>query len=132
MLNSDSCAFVPFVAKSWAECVTRILVLRRSGPSVTLSRMVTVDTVEGRIDGDRISWHYDVFAAVMYVRLEADRDTPAVGDFDDHGVIHRRDEATGRLIGRTALGRRRLAERPGEADSLSGLARWAVALAVGL
>jgi hypothetical protein len=95
--------------------------------------MVTVDTVEGLIDGGRITWHYDVFADVMYVALAADMGTPDLGELNDAGdTIDRRDAATGRLIGRTGLGGQRRAGPPDATDSLAALSRWAEAIANGL
>ena len=94
--------------------------------------MVTVDTVEGWIDDGRVTWHYDVFAGVMYVRIEADAETPALGEMNDAGnVIDRRCETSGRLIGRTAIGWK-AAGVPGLPDSTSALGRWAESIAVGL
>ena len=45
--------------------------------------MVPVDTVEGWIDDGRVTWHYDVFAGVMHVRIEADAETPCLGEMND-------------------------------------------------
>jgi len=64
--------------------------------------MVTTDTIEGIIDGV-ISYHYDVFADVLYLRFLADMDTPAIGEENDNGDIELRDEKTGRLIGVTIV-----------------------------
>ena len=59
-----------------------------------------MDTVEGPIDGDRNAWRCDVFADVMYVRLEAERDTPTVGEMNDAcDVIDLRAEDGRRLVG---------------------------------
>ena len=44
--------------------------------------MVTTDTIEGVINGT-ISYHYDVFADVLYLRLIADMNTPSIGDEND-------------------------------------------------
>ena len=91
-----------------------------------------MDTVEGRIDGDRIAWHCDVFADVVYVRLEADRDTPTLADVTEMSDFDLRDEATGRLIGRTIIGAWRRSGQPGPPDSAAALGRCAEAAAVGL
>ncbi len=64
--------------------------------------MVTTDTVEGIINGT-ISYHYDVFADVLYLRLLADMETPSLGEEADDGLIELREEATGRLIGITVV-----------------------------
>ncbi len=64
--------------------------------------MVTTDTIEGTINGV-ISYHYDVFADVLYLRLIADMNTPAIGDENDDGLIELRDEQSGRLIGITIV-----------------------------
>ena len=64
--------------------------------------MVTTDTIEGIIDGT-ISYHYDVFADVLYLRFLADMETPAIGEENDDGDIELHDEKTGRLIGVTIV-----------------------------
>ena len=64
--------------------------------------MVTTDTIEGIIDGV-ISYHYDVFADVLYLRFLSDMQTSAVGDENDDGDIELHDEKTGRLIGLTIV-----------------------------
>jgi uncharacterized protein YuzE len=64
--------------------------------------MVTTDTIEGIIDR-AISYHYDVFADVLYLRLLADMDTPSVGEENDDGNIELHDEQSGRLIGVTIV-----------------------------
>lgn len=62
--------------------------------------MTTTDTIEGTIDGT-VSFHYDVFADVLYLRLVDQMETPALGEENDEGDIELRDEAEGRLIGIT-------------------------------
>ena len=64
--------------------------------------MVTTDTIEGTINSV-ISYHYDVFADVLYLRLISDMNTPAIGDENDEGLIELRDEQTGRLLGITIV-----------------------------
>jgi hypothetical protein len=64
--------------------------------------MVTVDTLEGIING-AISYHYDVFADVLYLRLLADMETPSIGEETDDGDILLRDEKTDRPIGLTVV-----------------------------
>lgn len=64
--------------------------------------MVTTDTIEGIIDGT-ISYHYDVFADVLYLRLLADMQTPSIGEENDDGDIELHDEKTARLIGLTIV-----------------------------
>lgn len=64
--------------------------------------MVTIDTVEGIINGT-ISYHYDVFADVLYLRLLSDMETPSLGEETDDGLIELREENTGRLVGVTVV-----------------------------
>ena len=64
--------------------------------------MNTTNTIEGTINGT-VSYHYDVFADVLYLRLVADMETPSLGDQNDDGDIELREEATGRLIGITVI-----------------------------
>jgi hypothetical protein len=64
--------------------------------------MVTTDTVEGIINGT-ISYHYDVFADVLYLRLLSDMETPSLGEETDDGLIELREEKSSRLIGITIV-----------------------------
>lgn len=64
--------------------------------------MVTIETVEGLINAV-VSYHYDVFADVLYLRLRTEMQTPALGDENDDGDIELRAEADNRLIGITIV-----------------------------
>lgn len=64
--------------------------------------MVTTDTLEGLVNGT-ISYHYDVFADVLYLRGRADMETPSIGEEQDDGTIELREEASGRLVGVTIV-----------------------------
>jgi len=64
--------------------------------------MVTIDTIEGVINGI-VSYHYDVFADVLYLRLLTDMETASIGEENDDGNIELHDEKTGRLIGITVV-----------------------------
>ena len=64
--------------------------------------MVTVETIEGIINGT-VSYHYDVFADVLYLRLLADMETPSLGEESDDGDIELHEEKTGRLLGITVI-----------------------------
>jgi hypothetical protein len=64
--------------------------------------MVTTDTLEGTINGV-ISYHYDVFTDVLYLRLLADMRTPSLGEENDDGIIELREESTDRLLGLTIV-----------------------------
>jgi uncharacterized protein YuzE len=64
--------------------------------------MVTTDTVEGMINGT-ISYHYDVFADVLYLRLTDDMETPSLAEQTDDGLLELHEETTGRLIGITIV-----------------------------
>ncbi len=64
--------------------------------------MATIDTIEGTV-GNAISFHYDVFADVLYLRLLSDMETPSLGEENDDGFIELRDERTSRLIGLTIV-----------------------------
>jgi hypothetical protein len=64
--------------------------------------VTTTDTLEGTINGS-LSYHYDVGNDVLYLRLRADMETPALGEENDDGLIELRDEQTGRLLGITVV-----------------------------
>jgi len=64
--------------------------------------MVTTDTIEGTINGT-ISYHYDIVADVLYLRLLSDMDTESIGEETDDGLINLVDETTGRIIGTTIV-----------------------------
>jgi hypothetical protein len=64
--------------------------------------VATIDTIEGTV-GDVISFHYDVFADVLYLRLLSDMETPSLGEENDDGFIELRDERTSNLIGLTIV-----------------------------
>ena len=55
--------------------------------------MATTDTLEGTVN-DVLWYHYDAANDVLYLRLRAKRDTPAVGEETDDGFILLRDEQT--------------------------------------
>ena len=60
--------------------------------------MVTTDTLEGTING-KVSYHYDVFADVLYLRLIDQMDMPSLGEETDDGMLELRTEETNQLIG---------------------------------
>jgi hypothetical protein len=62
----------------------------------------TTDTLEGTINGT-LSYHYDVGNDVLYLRLIADMETPALGEENEEGFIELREERTGRLLGITVV-----------------------------
>jgi len=64
--------------------------------------MVTTDTLEGTINGS-VSFHYDIFADVLYLRLTTHMQTPTVGEENDDGDIVLLDEATGQPIGLSVI-----------------------------
>ena len=64
--------------------------------------MVTTDTLEGTINGT-LSYHYDVFADVLYLRLVSEMETPTLGEENDDGLIELRDERSNRLVGITIV-----------------------------
>jgi hypothetical protein len=64
--------------------------------------MPTTDTIEGTIN-DTVSYHYDVFADVLYLRLVSDMETDSLGEPTDAGDIELHAEADGRLIGLTVI-----------------------------
>ena len=64
--------------------------------------MVTTDTLEGTINGT-LTYHYDVFADVLYLRLVGELETPTLGEENDEGLIELRDERTGALVGVTII-----------------------------
>lgn len=65
-------------------------------------RMVTTDALEGTIDG-KLSYHYGVFADVLYLRLVAEMQTPTIGEETDDGLIELREETSNRLVGITIV-----------------------------
>jgi hypothetical protein len=64
--------------------------------------MVTTDTIEGMVNST-LSYHYDVFADVLYLRLISDMNTPSLGEENDDGDIELHEEKTDRLIGLTIV-----------------------------
>ena len=64
--------------------------------------MVTIDTVEGTVDG-RVSYHYDFFADVLYLRLLAEEQTESFGDMDNDGDILLRAQDDDRPVGLTVI-----------------------------
>ena len=64
--------------------------------------MATIETIEGTV-GNAISFHYDVFADVLYLRLLSDMETPSLGDVNDEGDIVLRDEVADRAVGLTIV-----------------------------
>jgi hypothetical protein len=64
--------------------------------------MVTTDTIEGIINST-VSYHYDVFADVLYLRLVSDMQTASIGEETDDGDVELHEESTGRLIGLTVI-----------------------------
>lgn len=63
---------------------------------------ITTDTLEGTINGT-VSYHYDVFADVLYLRLIDQMETPSIGEETDDGMIELRTEDSNRLIGITIV-----------------------------
>jgi len=63
---------------------------------------MNTDPLEGTIRGT-VTYHYDLAADVLYLRLFADRDTPALGEETEDGLIELRAETTGELIGITIV-----------------------------
>jgi hypothetical protein len=64
--------------------------------------MTLVDTVGGIVDGT-ISYHYDLVADVLYLRLLIAEETPTYGDLTDDGDILLRNETTNRPVGLTIV-----------------------------
>ena len=104
----------------------------RCQPHQRDARMVTTDTLEGTINRT-VSYHYDVFSDVLYLRLVADMETPAVGEESDDGLIELRDQRTGRLVGITVVGWWKRFGRDDLPDSIQEIQRrvepWAGKLA---
>jgi hypothetical protein len=64
--------------------------------------MVTVDTIEGTVDG--VLWcHYDLTNDVLYLRLAAERDTPTFAEETDDGFLLTRSQATRKVVGMTVV-----------------------------
>jgi uncharacterized protein YuzE len=66
------------------------------------SVMVTLETIEGRVNG-KVPWHYDVGADVLYLRRVGTLDVPTLGEATDDGLIELRNESSGDLIGITIV-----------------------------
>lgn len=64
--------------------------------------MVTTDTIEG-IVSDKLRFHYDISADVLYIRLLSAEQTPTIGDLTDEGDILLRDEKTDEPVGLTVV-----------------------------
>jgi Na+-translocating ferredoxin:NAD+ oxidoreductase RnfG subunit len=63
---------------------------------------ITTDTLEGTING-AVSYHYDVFADVLYLRLIDQMETPSLGEETEDGLIELRTEQTNQLVGITIV-----------------------------
>ena len=83
--------------------------------------MTNIETVQGQIDGT-VSYHYDAFADVLYLRLVSDMETPSIGDITDGGDIELHEETTGRLIGITVISWWKRFSKGSPPDSLRELA----------
>ena len=60
--------------------------------------MVIAGTLEGVVDA-RVSFHYDLSADVLYLRLIDHADTPAIGEDTPDDLVLFRDEATDDVVG---------------------------------
>ena len=94
--------------------------------------MVTTDTLEGLIN-NAYWFHYDAPNDVLYLRAASQRETPALGEETDDGLILLRDENTNHPIGLTVINWwKRFGQGP-LPDSLSEIQRhiepWAQKLA---
>ncbi|MEX2387920.1 MAG: DUF2283 domain-containing protein [Phycisphaeraceae bacterium] len=63
---------------------------------------VRTDALEGVVD-DRVWFHYDLTADVLYLRLASERDTPALGEETEEGFILLRAESDERIVGMTVV-----------------------------
>jgi hypothetical protein len=84
--------------------------------------MVTTDTLEGTINRT-VSYHYDVFADVLYLRLVSDMETLSLGEETADGLIELREEGTGRPIGVTIVSWWKRFGRGGLPDSIQEIQR---------
>ena len=94
--------------------------------------MVTTDTLEGLINN--LYWfHYDAPNDVLYLRLRAHRETPALGEETDDGFILLRDESTDQPVGLTVVNWWKRFGQGAFPDSLSEIQRhiepWAEKIA---
>jgi hypothetical protein len=64
--------------------------------------MVKTDAIEGIVD-EKLRFHYDIFADVLYIRLLSAEETPTIGDLTDEGDILLRDEKTDQPVGLTVV-----------------------------
>jgi hypothetical protein len=94
--------------------------------------MATTDTLEGMIN-QTLCYHYDVAGDVLYLRLVANMDSPAVGEENEQGLIELRDERTARLVGITVVNWWKRFGRGDLRDSIQAIrqhiAPWAAKLA---
>jgi hypothetical protein len=94
--------------------------------------MVITDTLEGLID-DALWYHYDAANDVLYLRLRSKRETPALGEETDDGLILLRDEQTDQPVGLTVVNWWKRFGQGAFPDSLSEIQRriepWAQQLA---
>jgi hypothetical protein len=84
--------------------------------------MATTDTVGGIINGT-VSYQYDVFADVLYLRLLAKMETPSLGELTNNGSIELREETTDRLVGVTIVNWWKLSGNGELPDSLAEIHR---------
>lgn len=64
--------------------------------------MVAIETLEALID-DKLWFHYDACADVLYVRIASKRDIETVGEETDDGFVLLREIATDRAVGITIV-----------------------------
>ncbi len=64
--------------------------------------MVTVDTIEGTIDGT-LWCHYDIANDVLYLRLLAERETPTFAEETDDGLLLDRRQDNRVVVGLTVV-----------------------------
>jgi hypothetical protein len=84
--------------------------------------VITTETIEGFID-ETISFHYDVFADVLYLRAQAHMETPTIGDLSGTGDIRLLDEVTQHCVGLTVVSWWKRFGRGARPDSITEMQR---------
>src|SRR5436190_19230963 len=63
---------------------------------------IQTETIEGLVGG-KVWFHYDVTGDVLYLRASAHRNSPAVGEETDDGLLSLRHEVTDEPVGLTVV-----------------------------
>lgn len=84
--------------------------------------MVIADTLEGVVH-EQVSFHYDLSADVLYLRLLTHLESPAIGEDTPDDLTLFRDEETDEVVGLDILSWWKRFGDGGSRDSIDGMTR---------